>query len=124
MCSWLGESGRGRSWAKWRWTFSDGTTHLVCGRHKTQAERSGGHGQEIKDLVGFVVAPSVIDRSVADASKPLTIAEQVLLSLRSQIRAELREYLRGAVLYVDFEDDGQVRRPDGKAKPPSRRRAS
>ena len=43
-----------------------------------------------------VIFTRFADNGVADAAKPLTVAEQVILGLRSEIRAELREYLRGA----------------------------
>ena len=124
MCSWLGETGRGRSWAKWRWTYEDGTSQLVCARHQAQAMRVGGHGQPIEELHGLVFAPSTIDRTVAESARPLTIVQQVLVGLRSQIRAELRDYLRGAMLYVDFEDEGEARQPAERTRPRARRRAS
>jgi hypothetical protein len=110
MCSWFGKSGPGRAWATWHWTFVDGTSQLLCGRHKAQAMRAGGFGQPIDQLRGLVVAPPRMDQSVAGAAKPLTILDQVLHGLRPLVEQVLRQYIRSAVLRVDFEDQQGARR--------------
>lgn len=105
MCSWFGKSGRGHGWATWHWTFVDGTSQLLCGRHKTQAKSAGGFGQPIAHIRGLEFAPTLKDPTVAAAARPLTLLDQVLQGLRPVVERVLREYMRSAVLHVEFEGE-------------------
>lgn len=125
MCSWSGRASQGRAWAVWHWTFVDGTSQLLCGRHKAQAMSAGGFGEPLAGKPDLVFAPTSIDPAVANASRPRAFLDQVRDELRGEMQVLLRDYMSKVMLQIHVDDRNQT--PGGSAdgaKTQAKRRAS